>query len=376
MISPETFFDELAVNGVRKYSGVPDSLLKNFCAYVSDNSDEGSHVITANEGSAIALAAGQYAVSGDPSLVYMQNSGFGNALNPLLSLADPLVYSIPMIVMVGWRGEPGVKDEPQHLKQGAKMESLLDACEIPYYILDSNEQNLSKFVSKVTQHTKSDNCPIVILVKKNTFSSYEARLSVGEISKISREDAIKEIVNISDEKDIFVSTTGMPSRELFEIRENKGEKHNKDFLTVGSMGHANMIALGISQTFKRGIVYCIDGDGASLMHMGNMTSIGQSNSDNLVHIVLNNGAHDSVGGQPTCANEISLTEIAKASGYKSAVSVSRLELIRTELEKLKDSLGPHFLEIKVKKGARTNLGRPTSSPSENLGQLMQFLEFK
>lgn len=374
MISPESFFHGLVDNGVSKYSGVPDSLLKYFCAYVSDNSEEGSHIITANEGSAIGLAAGQYAVSGDPSLVYMQNSGFGNALNPLLSLADPLVYGVPMIVMVGWRGEPGVKDEPQHVKQGAIMESLLVACDFPYYILDSNEQNVSAFVGRVTQHARANNCPVVILVRKNTFSSYKLKHSIHEISEISREAAIEEIVNISDESDVFVSTTGMPSRELFEIRENRGERHNKDFLTVGSMGHASMIAFGLSQSFKSGNVFCVDGDGASLMHMGNLTTIGQSNSGNLIHIVLNNGAHDSVGGQPTCANEISLPEIAKASGYKSAMSVCRLELIGVEVEKLKDLSGPHFLEIKIKTGARVDLGRPTSSPSENLGHLMQFLE--
>ncbi len=374
MISPKIFFHSLVDNGIRKYSGVPDSLLKYFCAYVSDNSEEGNHIITANEGSAIGLAAGQYAASGDPSLVYMQNSGFGNAINPLLSLADPLVYGVPMIVMVGWRGEPGVKDEPQHIKQGAIMEPLLVACDIPYYILDSNEQNVSEFIGQVTQHARVNKCPVVILVKKNTFSSYKLKGGNYEISEITREAAIEEIVSISNENDLFVSTTGMPSRELFEIRERRGEKHNKDFLTVGSMGHASMIALGISQSDKSHNVICIDGDGASLMHMGNMTTIGQSDGKNFIHIVLNNGAHDSVGGQPTCANEISLTEIAIASGYKTAASVNRLEIIEGEVDKLKGSSGPHFLEIKIKTGARVDLGRPTSSPRENLGHLMRSIE--
>jgi phosphonopyruvate decarboxylase len=376
MISPAFFFQELVTNGVDNFSGVPDSLLKNFCAYVADNSDDGNHIITANEGSAIGLAAGQYAASGNPSLVYMQNSGFGNALNPLLSLADTLVYGVPMLVMVGWRGEPGVKDEPQHIKQGAVMESLLLACEIPYYILDSNEQNVSEFIAKVTKHAKTSNCPVVILVRKNTFSSYTLKLSACEVTEISRESAIEEIVNVSTDTDVFVSTTGMPSRELFEIRERRGENHNKDFLTVGSMGHASMIALGISQTITSGHIFCIDGDGASLMHMGNMTTIGQSDSNNLIHIVLNNGAHDSVGGQPTCANDISLPGVATSSGYRSVTSINRLELIGSTVEKLKDSLGPHFLEIKIKTGARSNLGRPTSSPRENLGHLMQYLEAK
>ncbi len=374
MISPEIFFNALVKNGIIKYSGVPDSLLKHFCAYVSDNSKQGNHLITANEGSAISLAAGQYVISGDPSLVYMQNSGFGNALNPLLSLADPLVYGVPMIVMVGWRGEPGLKDEPQHIKQGAIMESLLDACNIPYYILDSSEENVFEFIDRVTQHAKAKKCPVVILVRKNTFSPYKLKSAIDEISEISREAAIEEIVNISDDSDVFVSTTGMASRELFEIRENRGEKHNKDFLTVGSMGHASMIAFGLSLSFKGGNIFCIDGDGASLMHLGNMTTIGQSGSANLIHIVLNNGAHDSVGGQPTCANEISLIDIAIGSGYKSVISLSQQECIGLELKKLKNSSGPHFVEIKIKKGARSDLGRPTSSPIKNIGDLMDFLK--
>lgn len=374
MISPETFFNELMRNGVSKFSGVPDSLLKYFCAYVSDNSEKGSHIITANEGSAIGLAAGQYVASGKPSLVYMQNSGFGNALNPLLSLADPEVYGVPMILMIGWRGEPGVKDEPQHIKQGSKMIPLLMACDIPYFILNSNEENIPDYVGKVTKCAKDNYSPVVILVQKNTFSSYKSKQKQNEVSEILRESAIEEIVSISDEYDLFVSTTGMPSRELFEIREIRGEQHNKDFLTVGSMGHASMIALGLSQSFKKGNVFCIDGDGSSIMHMGNITSIGQSNNENLIHVVLNNGSHDSVGGQPTCANEISLPTIAKACGYKTANSVSRLKQIKLLIKKLKESIGPHFLEIKIKKGSRDDLGRPTSSPRENLDFLMQFIE--
>lgn len=373
MISPETLFNSLATNGVTRYCGVPDSLLKHFCAFISDHSDNDSHIITANEGSAIALAAGQYAATGTPSLVYMQNSGFGNALNPLLSLADPLVYGIPMIVMVGWRGEPGVKDEPQHAKQGGVMEQLLLACGIPYYLLDSNEKDVPGFVSRVTHHAKSDNCPVVMLVGKNTFSPYKLQTRSENISELTRESAIEEIIKYSEVSDVFVSTTGMPSRELFEIRKSKKQRHDTDFLTVGSMGHASMIALGISQVRTTGHVFCIDGDGAALMHMGNLTTVGLSHSENLLHIILNNAAHDSVGAQPTCAGKISLPDIAIAVGYSSANTISQIVEIGPEIKRLKNSIGPHFLEIQIKTGARDDLGRPTLSPVENLAHLMRFL---
>jgi len=374
MIETEVFFNALVSAGVRRFSGVPDSLLKSFCAFVTDNVPEDNHLITANEGSAIAFAVGQYLATSEVSLVYLQNSGIGNAINPLLSLADRKVYGIPMVLLVGWRGEPGVKDEPQHIQQGAVMEELLSSCELPYETLSAeNADNVENVVENSVARAKAEQRPVVILVKKNTFSPYSLQnKSQDEPLLPTREDAIKSIVGASSPESVFVSTTGMASRELFEIRVSSQQPHNNDFLTVGSMGHANMIALGIAQNTHKKVV-CLDGDGASLMHMGNLAILGQSGARNLTHIVLNNAAHDSVGGQPTCATKIDLAAIAAAVGYSSTVSLDCLSSIDPTIELLDSKQGPHFIEVRVKKGARKDLGRPTVPPIENRLQFMDSL---
>ena len=370
MIDVKDFFDTLRDQGVINFSGVPDSLLKNICAYISDNTAEDEHLITANEGSAISLAVGQYIATGKPSLVYMQNSGFGNAINPLLSLADVKVYSIPMLVMIGWRGEPGVKDEPQHIKQGEVMEQFLEVCDLPTIIIHAETKNIEEVLQSAVKLTIANNQPVVLLVKKGTFGPYKLKNVMLDIAEPSREDAIQKIVEASEEEDIFVSTTGMASRELFEIRVKNQQTHDKDFLTVGAMGHASMIALGMAQNTDTHVL-CIDGDGASIMHLGNLTTMGQSVAKNLIHIILNNAAHDSVGGQPTVAHSIDFPLIAKACGYASVKSMSKLDEIGGYIEKIKGQSGPHLLEVKIKKGSRGDLGRPTSSPHQNKEALMK-----
>ena len=373
MIDVKDFFDSLINQGVTNFSGVPDSLLKNICAYISDNTSSDEHLITANEGSAVAFAVGQYIATGKPSLVYMQNSGFGNAINPLLSLADAKVYGVPILLMVGWRGEPGVKDEPQHIKQGEVMERLLDSCDLSTIIIGPETKNIEEVLKSAVKMTIANSQPVVLLVKKGAFGPYKLKNAVPDIAEASREETIEMIVNASEKDDIFVSTTGMPSRELFEIRVKNQQPHEKDFLTVGSMGHANMIALGLAQNTDRH-VFCIDGDGASIMHLGNLTSIGQSGAKNLIHILLNNAAHDSVGGQPTCADIIDLPLIAKACGYVSFKSMSNLHDMQSYIQQIKCQAGPHFLEVKIKKGSRSDLGRPTSSPIENKKALMKIFK--
>lgn len=370
MIDVKDFFDSLANEGVSRFCGVPDSLLNNICAYISDNTTPSEHLITANEGSAVALAVGQYIATREPSLVYMQNSGFGNAINPLLSLADAKVYGIPMLVMIGWRGEPGTKDEPQHVKQGEVMERLLNACDIPSIIIDAATRNIETVLKSAVDKAITNNQPVVLLVKKGTFEPYKLKNIEPDISEGSREDAINNVVEASLKDDIFVSTTGMASRELFEIRVRNKQSHEQDFLTVGSMGHANMIALGIAQNTGRH-VFCIDGDGASVMHLGNLTSTGQSGAKNFIHVLLNNAAHDSVGGQPTCASAIDIPLIAKACGYVSSVSISNINEIKNCIEFLKSKPGPHLLEVNVRKGSRSDLGRPTSTPAQNKEALMK-----
>ena len=327
MISPKYFYDSLIANGTDFFAGVPDSLLKNFCAYITDNAPADKHIISANEGSATALATGYHFATGKIPLIYMQNSGEGNMINPLLSIVDPDVYSVPMMIVIGWRGEPGVHDEPQHIKQGKVTCDLLDAMKIPYSVLGADNCNkcLDKALAKAYGYIKANNAPYAFVIKKGTFEDYALQNNTTVEADMSREEAIEKIMLSAPETAAFVSTTGMASRELYELRDKHGQGHSKDFLTVGGMGHASQIALSIAMQKKDRLIYCIDGDGASIMQMGGMATIGTRNPSNMVHIVLNNGAHDSVGGQPTVGRQIDLCGIAKACGYENVVKASTKE---------------------------------------------------
>lgn len=296
MIDTGKFYDCLTENDIDFFTGVPDSLLKNICAYIADNTTKQRNIIAANEGGAIALATGYHLATSKIPMVYMQNSGIGNAVNPLLSLADPDVYSIPMLLMVGWRGEPGLKDEPQHIKQGKVTLDLLDAMQIPYKILPDNIKEATRVIEEATLYIKKNSSPFAIIIRKNTFSPCKLKNIEVTNFELTREEAIKEVVKLLDKSDIIVSTTGMTSRELFEFRKELGQSHENDFLTVGSMGHANQIALSIALEKPDRNVYCFDGDGAILMHTGSMGIIGDLAPKNFKHIIFNNGAHDSVGG--------------------------------------------------------------------------------
>ena len=372
MIRNDHFYEALRNNGVGFFCGVPDSLLKEFCGFLSNEVDENKHIIAANEGGAVALASGYQLATGKLPFVYMQNSGLGNAINPLLSLADPDVYSIPMLVLIGWRGEPGVKDEPQHRKQGRVQNAMLDAMEIPYVELKVDTPDVENLVKKAAERARKDGGPVAILVRKNTFESNRFAEKESNDYTMTREDAIAFILEHISPDDILVSTTGKPSREVYEIREAKGDGHQRDFLTVGSMGHSSQIALGIAMNSRRN-VYCLDGDGSVIMHMGSLCITGCNAPDNFRHVVLNNGAHDSVGGQPTVAFDISIPGAAKGCGYRNVYSVSTAEELKTQFRRFQHSAGPALMEIRVKKGARQNLGRPSTSPAENKRELMKLL---
>lgn len=374
MIRPSYFYDMLLKNGTDFFAGVPDSLLKNLCAYITDNAQSDKHIISANEGSATALAAGYHFSTGKIPLIYMQNSGEGNMVNPLLSLVDPDVYSVPMLIVIGWRGEPGVHDEPQHVKQGKVTCALLDAMQIPYEILSDNEDDLPLEFEKAYSYIKKNNAPYAFVIRKGIFDDYVLKNNIPVQAEMSREYAIEKIMLSAPCNAAFVSTTGMASRELYELREKHGMGHERDFLTVGSMGHASQIALSIAMQKKNRPIYCIDGDGATIMQMGGLATIGTRCPKNLIHIVLNNGAHDSVGGQPTVGRQIDLCAIASACGYENVVKVeteSELDAVLNDNE-TKDKLT--FIEVLVKKGARKDLGRPKSTPQENKIALMKFLE--
>ena len=375
MISPEFFVEALRKNGIDFFAGVPDSLLKNICAYVADHIDNRHNIITANEGAAIGLAAGYHLATGRAGLVYMQNSGQGNAINPLASLTDKDVYNIPVLLLIGWRGRPGVHDEPQHVKQGKITTALLDVMGISYDVLSKDENEALSQIAKATDALKRKEV-YALVIEKDTFSEYKLQnIEVNDLT-MTREEAIQTVAKTLAPEDVIVSTTGMISRELFEARTAWNEGHEKDFLTVGSMGHASQIALGIALEKKDRRIWCFDGDGATIMHMGSMAIVASRKPANYVHVVFNNGAHDSVGGQPTVGLKIDLPAVAKAVGYAQTFSVSTKQDLVSQLSTISSQsmTGPVLLEIKVKKGNRKDLGRPTTTPIENKEAFMNNLK--
>ncbi len=373
MIDPKNYLSSLKENNIDFYTGVPDSLLKQFCACVTDELGSENHIIAANEGGAVGLAIGHHLGTGKVPMVYLQNSGLGNIINPLISLASKEVYGIPMLIMIGWRGEPGVKDEPQHIHQGRVMNASLDSMEIPKYVLDFDENIAIEQSNEAIQLAIKKSTPVAIIVRKNTFNKYNLQKKEVDLP-LSREEAIVASTNSISNDDVIVGTTGMPSRELFEHRSKNNLGHHRDFLTVGGMGHASQIALGIAKTKKNKTIYCFDGDGAILMHMGSLGIIGQSKTKNFVHILFNNGVHDSVGGQPTVGFDLDFCKIALSCGYSSSKRIIKLDDIEASINSLKNNDGPHFIEIQVRPGNRADIGRPTSTPTENKDAIMEFLK--
>jgi len=373
-INPEEFYNEIASHGIELFTGVPDSLLKEFCLCVDDRMSREQHIITANEGNAIALACGHYLAKQSIPLVYMQNSGLGNAVNPLLSLCDPDVYSIPMLLMIGWRGEPGVKDEPQHIKQGKIQIELLKTMDIPYEIISKDSHDFKSKISNCIERAKDENRPTALLIKKGTFDNYSKIVSSIEDQGMKREEALEIILDNLDDNTIVVSTTGKTSREIFEIRDKNNQSHQQDFLTVGSMGHCSSIALGIALAKPHRQVVCIDGDGAMLMHLGSLTSIADLKPNNFRHILMNNEVHESVGGQSTAAKYIDLSGIVNSLGASKMFKAESPNELKQKIKEFLFCSEPSFLEVKIQPGSRDDLGRPTINPVENKVSFMKFLE--
>ena len=373
MIRPQYFIDTLNQYGINFYAGVPDSLLKNICAYIQDHLDERHNIITANEGGAIGLAAGYYLATGKIPVVYMQNSGEGNIINPLASLTDKEVYNIPVLLLIGWRGRPGVHDEPQHVKQGKVTLPLLDTMGIPFQVLDKEEAGATIQIKNAVEYMSATNEVYALVIEKDTFENYHIQSAKDNSLSLSREEAIQIVASTIENQDVIVSTTGMISRELYEYRTFMGQSHERDFLTVGSMGHASQIALGIALEQPKRHVWCFDGDGASIMHMGGMAIVASKHPKNYFHVVFNNGAHDSVGGQPTVGLDIDLPAIARAVGYNHVFSCESKKELQEQLQIIKGLEGPIYLQVSVKKGNRKNLGRPTTSPIQNKIAMMEFL---
>ena len=362
--------------GIDFFTGVPDSLLKGLCNELYDRygTENDIHTVAHNEGGAIALCAAHYLATGKAGLCYMQNSGIGNAVNPLVSLMDPEVYAIPCFLVIGWRGEPGVKDEPQHVKQGKTTLGQLELLGIPYRILSSDTSNES-FIVDFDFLCREMNLgkPVALVVRKGAFTTDRKPVYQNSYT-MTREKAASLILDASSSADIFVSTTGKLSREIFELREARGEDHGRDFLTVGSMGHASSIALQLAVEKPDRLVWCLDGDGACLMHLGALPLIGKRHPANLIHIIMNNGAHETVGGMPVCSGKLDIPSLATAAGYARVMSVDSEDTLRNALSEAvfsKDK--PVLIEIKCACGSRENLGRPTTTPLQNKEAFMSHI---
>jgi phosphonopyruvate decarboxylase len=362
-------------NGVRFFAGVPDSLLQPFCAHLSEALPSSAHIIAANEGNAIALAAGFHLATGSVGCVYMQNSGLGNAINPLTSLVDSDVYGIPMLLMIGWRAEilegTQLPDEPQHIKQGRITLDLLECLGIPSVILDAGTEDLAIVIRHAVTQARAEERAVALVVRKNSFKPSDGKPPHSAYC-FSREQALAVLLDSLPKDAVLVSTTGKVSRELYEFRTKSAQNSERDFLTVGSMGHALQIATGIALARPDKLVVCIDGDGALIMHMGGLTT--SAMASNLIHVVMNNGTHESVGGQPTRGFDIDMEALALACGYRSAWRAASSDELAQSVRAALTKSGARLIEVRISSISRPDLGRPNRSPREAKTGFMQFLE--
>ena len=372
----KVFIDGLAQLGVDFYTGVPDSLLKplNDVLYTTFGLN-GAHVVAANEGGAVGLAAGHYIATGKPALVYLQNSGIGNAINPIASLLNDRVYGIPCVFVVGWRGQPGVHDEPQHAFQGLVTKDMLTLCDLTVFEMtaDTDAAAYDAMLEKCAPLLAAGKS-VAFLVHQGGLTGEKAASFAGA-STMTRESALNTLLHDAGRSDVFVVTTGKASREVFELREALGQSHGNDFLTVGSMGHANMVALGIAKAKPATTVWCLDGDGAMLMHLGGLVVEAQQRATNMIHVLLNNGVHESVGGMPVAGGDVQFAPLAQAVGFEAVYRADTEEQLQTLLPEIRQVSRDKrcFLEIMVRQGSRADLGRPTQTPQENLHALMATL---
>ena len=362
--------------GIDFFTGVPDSQLKGLCdtLFATYGVASKQHIVAANEGNAIALCAGHYLATGRPGLCYMQNSGLGNAVNPIASLMDGQVYGLPCLMVVGWRGEPGVHDEPQHVKQGQVTLSQLELLDVPYMVLDKamTEADFDAAFEDILAHLDAGRTAAIVVRKGGLSCSMKPKY--GNANAMTREEAVGVIARLAGQRDVFVSTTGKLSRELFELREAMCDGHDRDFLTVGSMGHASMIALGIALEQPDRRVWCLDGDGAALMHLGAMAVLGQKKPANLIHVVINNAAHETVGGMPVCEGALNLTGLAMSAGYRHVSRASNEMELYQAADAAMTAGKLTFIEVMCAVGARDDLGRPTTTPQQNRDALMKFIQ--
>ncbi len=374
MLSPEAFLEAVSALGIEFFAGVPDSVLKEFLLVLSCKIPAERHVICANEGGAIALAAGYYLASGKLPLVYMQNSGLGNAVNPLLSLCDSGVYGIPIFLLLGWRGQPGTSDEAHHQPMGAATLALLDCMKISYRVMDASSREISaNVIEELGIRAIESRCPVALIFAKGSFAKAANKIeaNISSNAELSREEAIEICLELLPKNTVLVASTGMTSRQLYESRNCRQESHSLDFLNPGAMGHASLISLGLALERPERRVACLDGDGALIMHMGSLVSIGKMHPANLMHIVFNNGVHDSVGGQETGALDIEIAKIAKSCGYSDARRCCSASELKKAIEHALVNKGPYLIEVLIKPGSKPGLGRPEANFEKQKLDFMQ-----
>ena len=356
MLDQKNVFETLAQHGVTYFTGVPDSYLNGFCNYALANFPE-RNIIAANEGNAIGIASGHYVATKEIPLVYMQNSGMGNTINPLASLGDKDVYAVPMLLLIGWRGQGNTEpNHPQHKLQGEITPALLDVMHIPYSILKDDDSDFEAVIKKAVAYCREQRQPYGLIAPKGVMAASEKANNIDAVYPMSREEAIEVILSHMPSDTIYSATTGRATRELFFLRERREETKAHDYLNVGSMGHASSVALGIAMARPERKVVCLDGDSACIMHMGAMTMVSKIDAPNFMHIVLNNGAHESVGGQPSAGHKLDFTKIAEACGYMTVGKPveTEAELIEA-VNKLKDCGKASFIDCRIHKGLNSKL---------------------
>lgn len=376
MIDQKSFYDCLQQEGVKFFAGVPDTLLNEFCLYVETHLPHDRHVIAANEGNAIALAAGYHLSTGTIALVYMQNSGIGNAMNPLLSLTSKDLYAIPMVLLIGWRGDPAITDHVQHKKQGELTPILLEDMGIPYRVIENDTDEALEAARWAVRTARGVSGPVALVAKRGGFEKGLKKDLAGEpsIYSMSRERAIQCILTAMPKDTIFVATTGRATRELYGLCSTCGTDHCRYFLNVGAMGHASSIATGIALAHRTSRIVCLDGDAAAIMHLGALTTGAKLKLPNLLHVVLNNGVHESVGGQPSAGFTANLTAIAEHAGYKTVGgAIETEEALRNAIDGLRAAEGPAFIDVRVRKGIRKEIGPLNVDHIALKNALMRFL---
>lgn len=355
MIDQNTLFDQLNVMGLNFFTGVPDSLLNDFCLHLVNNVPDCQHIMAANEGNAIGIAAGYHMATGKIPVVYMQNSGIGNATNPLLSLTHRCVYGIPLILLIGWRGDPAIKDHAQHKKQGELTPVLMEDMDIPYQVLDADDTVIEKF-QWAANKVKELNAPVALIAKKAILTQKEKKQEYAESPLMNREEAISAVLDVFGKDAIYLATTGRATRELHEQIKIHGFSHEIEFLNVGAMGHLSSIGLGLAVGVPNKKIVVFDGDAAAVMHMGSLATNGRYQPKNLIHIVLNNGVNESVGGQKSSGQVINLTAIAKDCGYETIPAfVESKEDVQKAVKQLVDSNHLSFLDVHVRQGIRKDM---------------------